>query len=89
MLKLVQLGNSHRSNSALFEMASDRGGKLEILHWSGSFFSLFVEKFNDFILIDGTHKTNIYDLSLLATTVVDSLGLSVSVGFMVTPSENS
>ena len=78
MLKLVQLGNSHRSNSALFEMASDRGGKLEILHWSGSFF-----------LLDGTHKTNIYDLSLLATTVVDSLGLSVSVGFMVTPSENS
>ena len=89
MLKLVELGNSHSSNGALFEMASNRGGRLEILHWSGSFFSLFVEKYNNFIFIDGTHKTNIYDLSLLVTTVVDSLGISVPVGFIVAPSENA
>ena len=51
------------------------------------FFLLFVEKYNDFILIDGTRKTNIYDLSLLVTTVVDSLGVSVPIGLMVAPSE--
>ena len=68
-------------------MVSDRGGRLEILHCSGSFSSLFVKKYNDFILIDRTHKTNIYDLSLLVTTVVDSLGVSVPIGLMVAPSE--
>ena len=89
MLKLVELVNSHSSKVSLFEMASYRGGRLEILHWLGSFFSLFVENHNDFILIDGTHKTNIYNLSLVVTTVVDSLGIPVPVGFMVAPSENS
>ena len=62
-------------------MASDKGGRLEILHWAGSLSSMFVDKYNDFILIDGTHKTNIYDLSLIITTTVDSLGISVPVGF--------
>ena len=51
--------------------------------------SLFVKKYNDFILIDGTHKPNIYYLSLLVTAVVESLGISVRLGFMVAPSENS
>ena len=32
MLKLVELGNSHRSKGGMFEMASDKGGRLEILH---------------------------------------------------------
>ena len=89
MLKLVKLGNYHSSNGGLFEMVSDRGSRLEILHLSDSFFSLFVVKYNDSILIDGIHKTNIYDLSLLFITVVDFLDISVPVGFMVAPSENS
>ena len=62
-------------------MASDKGGRLEILHWAGSLSSLFVDEYNDFILIDGTRKTNIYDLSLVVTTVVNSLGTSVYVVF--------
>ena len=86
ILKLVELGNYHSSKGVLFEMASDRGGRLEILHWSGSISSLFVEKYNNLILIDGIHKTNIYDLSLIVTTVVDSLGILLPVGFMVVPS---
>ena len=81
MLKLVELDNSHSSRDGVFEMASDKCGRLEILHWFGSFFSLFVDKYNDFVLIDGTRKTNIYDLSLIVTTMVDSLGISVRVGF--------
>ena len=71
MLKLVELGNSHSSKGGVFEMASDKGGRLEILYWAGSLSSLCVDKYNDFILIDGTHKTNIYDLSLIVTTTVD------------------
>ena len=86
---MVELGNSRSSKGGLFEMVSDRGGRLEILHWSGSFSSLFVEKYNDFVLIDGTRKTNIYDLSLVVTIVVDSLGVSVPVSFFVAPSEYS
>ena len=70
-------------------MVSDRGGRLDIFHWSSSFSSLFVEKYNDFVLIDGTRKTNIYDLSLVVTIVVDSLGVSVPVSFFVAPSEYS
>ena len=89
MLKLVELGNSHKSKGGVFEMTSDKGGRLEILHWAGSLSTMFVDKFNDFILIDGTHKTNIYDLSLIVTTTVDSLGISVPVGFLLAPSENS
>ena len=81
MLKLVELGNSHKSKGGVFEMTSDKGGRLEILYWVGSLSSMFVDKFNEFILIDGTHKTNIYDLSLIVTTAVDSLGIFVPVDF--------
>ena len=88
MLKLVELDNSHRSKGSVFEMASDKGVRLETLYWSGSFYSLFVDKYNDFVLIDGTRKTNFYDLSMTFTTTVDSLGLSVPVGFLLAPSEN-
>ena len=62
-------------------MASDKGGRLEILQWAGSLSSMFVDKYNDFILIDSVHKTNICDLSMIVTTMVDSLGISVPVGF--------
>ena len=89
MLKLLELDNSHSSKGGVFEMASDKGGRLEILHWDGSLSSLFVDKYNDFVLIDGTHKTNIYDLSMIVTTTVGSLGISVPVGFLLAPSENS
>ena len=41
------------------------------------------------LLIDGTHKTNIHDLSLIVTTVVDSLGKSIPIIFLVVPSEHS
>ena len=87
MLKLVELVNSHSSKGGVFEMASDKDGRLKILHWSGFLSSLFVDKFNDFTLIDGTHKTNTYDLSLIVTTTVDSLVISVHVGFLLAPSE--
>ena len=70
-------------------MVSDRGGRLEILHWSGSFSSLFVEKYNDFVLIDGTRKTNIYDLSLVVTIMVDSLGVLVPDGVLLLLQQNS
>ena len=53
VLKLVELGKYHSSKGGLFEMASDRSGRLEILHWSGSFSSLFVEMYNDFVRIGG------------------------------------
>ena len=44
MLNLVELRNYNSSKGGLFEIASDRGVVLEILHLSGSFSSLFVEK---------------------------------------------
>ena len=42
MLKLVELDNSHSSRDGVFAMASDKGGRLEILHWFGSFFSAVI-----------------------------------------------
>ena len=89
MLKLVEWGNSHSSKGGVFEMISDKGGRLEILHWARSLSSLYIDKYNDFIPIDDTHKTNIYDLSLSDTTTVDSLGISVPVSFFLFTSENS
>ena len=65
MLKLVELGNYHSFEGVVFEMVSNRGDRLETLHWSVSFSSLFIEKYSDCILIDGTPKINIYDLSLV------------------------
>ena len=47
-------------------------------------FSLFIESYNDFVLIDGTRKTNIYDLSMVVITVVDTLGVSIPTDFLVT-----
>ena len=70
-------------------MTSDNGGRLETLHWSNPLSRRFVPGLSDFVLIYGTHKTNIYDLSLIVTTVVDSLGKSVPLGFLLAPSEHS
>ena len=52
-------------------------------------FRIFLHGLSDFVLIDGTHKTNIYDLSLIVTTVVDSLEKSAPLGFLLAPSEHS
>ena len=38
MLKLVVLGNYHKSKGGVFEIASDRGIRLETLYWLGSLF---------------------------------------------------
>ena len=70
-------------------MTSNNGGRLETLHWSNPPSRTFVPGLSDFVLIDGTHKTNIYDLSLIVTTVVDSLGKSVPLGFLLAPSAHS
>jgi len=89
MIKLVELGSIHKSKDGIFEMTSDNGGRMETLHWSNPLSRRFVPGLSDFVLIDGTHKTNIYDLSLIVTTVVDSLGKSVPIGFLLAPSEHS
>ena len=36
MLKLVELGISHKFKGDFFEMTSNKGDRLEILHWVGS-----------------------------------------------------
>ena len=69
-------------------MTSDNGGRLETLHWYNPLSRTFVPVLSDFVLIDETHKTNIYDLTLIDTTMVDSLGKSVSLGFLLTSSEH-
>ena len=74
MIKLMDLGNIHKFKENIFEMTSDNGGRLETLYWYNPLSKTFVPVFSDFVLIDGTHKTNIYDLSLVVTTVVDLLG---------------
>ena len=84
----MELGNMHKSKEGIFEMTYDNGGRLESLHWSNSLLKSFVPDFSDFVIIDDTHKTNIYDLSLVVTTVVDSLGKSVPLGFLLTSSEH-
>ena len=89
MLKLVELGKYHNSKGGVYEMASDRCSRLETLHWSDSYSSLFIEKYSNSILIDGTHKTNVYDLSLVVATVATPFGVSIPVVFLVIPSKNS
>ena len=41
ILKLVELGNSHSFNGGLFEMVSDRDGRLKILHYNQVLFPPF------------------------------------------------
>jgi len=77
MIKLMELGSIHKSNEGIFEMTSDNVGRLETLHWYNPLSRTFVPGLSDFVLIGGTYKTKIYDLSLIVTTVVDSLGKSV------------
>ena len=89
MIKLMELGNIHKSKEDIFEMTSDNGGRLETLHWSSQLSNSCVSNCSDFVLIDGIHKTNIYGLSLVVTTVVDSLGNSVPFGFLLDSSEHS
>ena len=89
MIKLIELDSFHKFKGGIIEMTSDNGGCLETLYYSSRFSKYFVHKYSDFVLIDGTHKTNIYDLSYVVTTMVDSLGKSVPPGFLLTPSEHS
>ena len=87
MIKLIDIGNCYKSKGGIFEITSDKGGRLEILHWSVPYSKLFVPNCSDFLLIDSPHKTNIYELLLIVTTVADSLGKCVPIGFLVVPSE--
>ena len=88
-VKLMELGYIHKSKVGIFKMTSDNGLRLETLYWSSSLSKSFVPNCSDFVLIDGTHKTNIYDLSLVVTNVVVSLGKSVPLGLLLAPSEHS
>ena len=89
MMRLMDLGNYHKSKEGVFEMTADNGGRLETLHWSGPFSKSIASSYSDFLLSDYIHKTNMYNLSLIVTTIVDSLGKSVPIGFLVVPSEYS
>ena len=60
-----------------------------MLDWYSPISKYFVPKYSGFVLIDGTHKTNIYDLSLVVTTIVDSLEKYAPIGFLLAPSEHS
>ena len=80
MMKLVELGNSNKFKDCVFEITSDRGGRLEILHWLGSFSVSFIGSCNDFVLIDGIRKNKIYDLSMVITNIVDSSGALIPTG---------
>ena len=86
MIKLLDIGNYHRSKGGIFEISPDKGGRVDSLHWSGPYSKVFVPNYSDFLLIGGTHKTNINDLLLIVRTVVDSFGKSISIGFLVTSS---
>ena len=70
-------------------MTSDNEGRLETLYWSNPLSKTFVPVLSDFVLIDGTHKTTIYNLSLVVTTVVDSFVKYVPLGFLLAPPEHS
>ena len=48
-----------------------------------------MSSYSDFLLINDTHQTIFYDLSFIVTTVVDSLGKSAPIDFLVAPSEHS
>ena len=73
MLKLVNLDNSPKPTVIVFKIASNQGSILETLHYCGPSSNLFISKYTDFVLVDSTHKTNIYNLSLVVITVVDIL----------------
>ena len=73
MITLMELGNIHKSKVGIVEMTSENEGRLETLHWSSPLSKYCVPNCSDFVVIDGTHKTNIYDLSLIVTSMVDSL----------------
>ena len=60
VIKLMELGSIHKSKEGIFEMTSNNGGRLETLHWSNPPSRTFVPGLSDSVLIDGTHKTNIY-----------------------------
>ena len=46
-------------------------------------------KYSDFIVIDGTHGTNAYGLTLIPLCLVDTLGKTIIAAVLIVPSENS
>ena len=47
MVKLVVLGNSHKQKGRVFELESDKGGRLETLNWSNYLSSSIISKHDD------------------------------------------
>ena len=74
MKRLMDFSNCYKSKEGVFQTSSDNGGRLETLYRSSPFSKSVMSSYSYFLLVDGTHKTNIYDLSLIHW---DNLSLSI------------
>jgi hypothetical protein len=69
------------------------GGKCLAVSGDESMFSRpeaaeFFKLYQNFALVDGTHKTNVHDHRLISFSIIDSPGYTFPVGCMMAPSES-
>jgi len=89
MLALMHLGHAILDKGGIFEYQVRDDMRIDHI------FIMFLEmeayniKYSDFIVIDGTHGTNAYELTLIPLCLVDTLKKTIIAAVLIMPSENS
>jgi hypothetical protein len=86
---LVKWGELERQNGGAFKMFSDNMCQVRAFIFQTKEMREYAKAYNDFIILDGTHGTNQYGLTLEPPTIIDSLGKSVIGGIPICESEQS
>jgi len=89
MTKFYETGLAYKQAGGKFKAVTGPDGRLLYAIFSRPEAADFISEFQDLILLDGTHNTNVYDYRLMPLVMVDSLGYSMIIGVMLAPAEST
>ena len=88
MMKFYEIGQAYMQAGGKFLAVSGDDGRLKYSMFSRPEAAEFLKLYQNFALIDGTHKTNVHDHRLISFSIIDSPGYTFPVGYMMAPSES-
>jgi len=89
MQALMRLGDAFLDKGRNFEYQVRHDMRIDHIFIGFPGMEAYNIKYGDFILIDGTHGTNAYGLTLIPLCLVDTLGKTIFAAVLVVPSKNS
>jgi hypothetical protein len=89
MNQLMALGKEINREGGLFDYVLDEDMRLQSLYIKFPTMDKYLQQYGDFFVLDGTHGTNAYGLTLIPLVIVEPLGKSIFVGIIICPAESS